>query len=298
MPATRRVSYEFIWIICPIRTAHRKLSSRRNPWRVQKCWRGEWWVCHRLVKWQINNLSIWIFSFYQNIGDIEQALQFLIMCGCTSDAFVLAQRHNKLRQYAEVLENSENAQPSNYLDVAQHFEREKYTLLAGKYYFFAKEYSKVWTTCDRFPNCKCSNPCAHSLVHWLKALKHLLKASSFNNDENIALSLAIDCVASSNDGKLANQLIEFLLGEVDGSPKDPKFLFGLYMARKQFKEAAKTAIIISNQEQIGGNYRTAHDLLFSMYQVSDSRAAATNPITLKKGNDDVFLFVCAGITTE
>lgn len=81
--------------------------------------------------------------FYQNIGDIEQALQFLIMCGCTSDAFTLAQRHNKLRQYAEVLENSDNAQPSNYLDVAQQFERDKYTLLAGKYYFFAKEYSKV-----------------------------------------------------------------------------------------------------------------------------------------------------------
>lgn len=89
-------------------------------------------------------------SFYQNIGDIEQALQFLIMCGCTSDAFALAQRHNKLRQYAEVLENSDYAQPSNYLDVAQHFEREKYTLLAGKYYFFAKEYSKVRPRMLRF----------------------------------------------------------------------------------------------------------------------------------------------------
>lgn len=107
------------------------------------------------------------------------------------------------------------------------------------------------------------------VCNFLQALKHLLKASSFNNDENIALSLAIDCVALSNDDKLANQLIEFLLGELDGSPKDPKFLFGLYMARKQFKEAAKTAVIISNQEQIAGNYRNAHDLLFSMYQVSD-----------------------------
>lgn len=85
-------------------------------------------------------------------------------------------------------------------------------------------------------------------------------------DENTALVLAVDCVASSNDDKIANQLIEFLLGERDGSPKDPKYLFGLYMARKQFKEAAKTAVIISNQEQITGNYRNAHDLLFSMYQ--------------------------------
>lgn len=39
------------------------------------------------------------------------------------------------------------------------------------------------------------------------------------------------------------------------------------MARKQYKEAAKTAVIIANQEQINGNYRVAHELLFSLYQV-------------------------------
>lgn len=58
------------------------------------------------------------------------------------------------------------------------------------------------------------------------------------------------------------------------------------MARKQYKEAAKTAIIIANEEQvngmylnlfkkmhnadelffISGNYRNAHDVLFGMYQ--------------------------------
>lgn len=103
--------------------------------------------------------------------------------------------------------------------------------------------------------------------HRWQALKHLLKASSFSNDENTALSLAIDCVASSNDDRLTNQLIEFLLGEFDGTPKDSKYLFRLYMAKRQYREAAKAAVIISNQEQITGNYRSAHDLLFSMYQV-------------------------------
>lgn len=104
-------------------------------------------------------------------------------------------------------------------------------------------------------------------IKFSQSLKLLLKASNFSNDENNALSLAIDCVATSNDDRLANQLIEFLLGEADGSPKDPKYLFRLYMARKYFKDAAKTAVIIGSQEQISGNYRSAHDLLFSMYQV-------------------------------
>lgn len=205
------------------------------------------------------------FRFYQNIGDFEQALQHLILCGCISDAFTLAQRHNKLRQFAELLETSDNAQPSHYQSVAQHFEDEKYTLLAGKYFFLAKEYSRVRNFNEKNTS---ENSIFIFFFHHLQALKHLIKASTFNNDENIALSLAIDCVASSNDEKLSAQLIEFLLGETDGSPKDPKYLFGLYMARKQFREAAKTAVIISNQEQIVGNYRNAHDLLFSMCQVS------------------------------
>ena len=42
----------------------------------------------------------------------------------------------------------------------------------------------------------------------------------------------------------------------------------LYMARGQFKEAAKTAIIIAREEQAQGNYRNAHDVLFNMFQVS------------------------------
>ena len=38
------------------------------------------------------------------------------------------------------------------------------------------------------------------------------------------------------------------------------------MARKQYKEAAKTAVIIAREEQSAGNYRNAHDVLFNMYQ--------------------------------
>lgn len=179
-------------------------------------------------------------KFYQSINDYESALQYLILCGCIPEAFHLAQKQNKLKHYGELLEQYDSAKPNDFLVLAQHFENEKYTLLTGKYYFLAKEYSK--------------------------SLKLLIKASTLGNDEKQALSLAIDCVATSNDDKLASQLIEFLLGESDGRPKDPKLLFRLYMARKQFKEAAKAAVIIANQEQIAGNYKSAHDLLFSMYQ--------------------------------
>jgi hypothetical protein len=35
--------------------------------------------------------------------------------------------------------------------------------------------------------------------------------------------------------------------------QDPKFLFRLYMARHQYHEAAKTAIIVASEEQINGS---------------------------------------------
>lgn len=82
-------------------------------------------------------------------------------------------------------------------------------------------------------------------------MKHLLKAAQLTTDDDQAISLAIDTVATSRDEKLTNQFIDFLLGG-DGLPKDPKYLFRLYMARKQYREAAKTAVIIANEEQING----------------------------------------------
>lgn len=48
--------------------------------------------------------------------------------------------------------------------------------------------------------------------------------------------------------------------------KDAKYLFKLYLSLKKYTEAAKTAVLISRQEQQSGNYRDAHDVLFAMYR--------------------------------
>lgn len=54
--------------------------------------------------------------------------------------------------------------------------------------------------------------------NFFKALRHLLKAAQLVPDDDRAITYAIDAVASSKDDKLANQLIDFLLGG-DGLPK-------------------------------------------------------------------------------
>ncbi|XP_012288065.1 WD repeat-containing protein 19 [Orussus abietinus] len=183
-----------------------------------------------------------VARYFQKMNDYNSAIKFLILSNCHDEAFQLANQHSKMELYGEILVNTlddDNVRKEDFKSLAIYFESQKNSLLAGKYYFHAKEFQK--------------------------ALKHLLKAAQLAADDDNALTLAIDTVASSKDDKLANQLIDFLLGG-DGLPKDPKYLFRLYMARKQYKEAAKTAIIIANEEQINGNYRNAHDVLFGMYQ--------------------------------
>ena len=49
-------------------------------------------------------------------------------------------------------------------------------------------------------------------------------------------------------------------------PKDPNYIFRLYMALGNYPQAAKTAIIIARQEQELGNYRVAHQILFDTHR--------------------------------
>lgn len=180
-----------------------------------------------------------VAKFFLKLGDYNSAIQFLVISKCVDEAFQLAQQHGKMNLFAEII--GDEATPEDYNSMALHFESEKNGLQAGRFYYKAGHYSK--------------------------SLRHLLKVASANAEsDGEALNLAIEVVGKSGDNHLSRQLIDFLMGETDGIPKDAKFLFRLYMAKKQYKEAAKTAIIIAREEQSLGNYRNAHDVLFNMYQ--------------------------------
>ncbi len=98
-----------------------------------------------------------------------------------------------------------------------------------------------------------------------QALKHLIKKHPNAEIEAKAIELAVECVGKANTDTLTNTLIEYLLGDHDGMPKDAKYLFKLYLNLKKYPEAAKTAVLIARQQQQTGNYRDAHDVLFGMY---------------------------------
>ncbi|XP_064484193.1 WD repeat-containing protein 19-like [Ornithodoros turicata] len=177
-----------------------------------------------------------VARFFQKLNDMVSAIQFLVLSKCMEEAFQLAKSTNKMDVYADII--GENGSPDDFYNIASYYEEAKNSFQAGKFYIMAGQHRK--------------------------AIKFLLKAAEKDNSE--AISLAVQAVAAANDDQLTRQVIEFLMGETDGMPKDFKHLFRLYMGLKQYREAGKTAVIIAREEQNAGNYRNAHDVLLSMYQ--------------------------------
>ncbi|XP_019617748.1 PREDICTED: WD repeat-containing protein 19-like [Branchiostoma belcheri] len=176
-----------------------------------------------------------VARFFQRLNDFGSAIQFLVMSKCNDEAFQIAQQHGQMEVYADII--GPDATNDDYQSIALYFENERNHFLAGKFFYLCGQYGR--------------------------ALKHFLKCPS--GDDSQAIEMAIETVGAANDDTLTHQLIDYLMGETDGMPKDAKYLFRLYMALKQFREAARTAIIIAREEQNAGNYRNAHDVLFSMY---------------------------------
>ncbi|XP_078116158.1 WD repeat-containing protein 19 [Sander vitreus] len=176
-----------------------------------------------------------VARFFLGLSDYGSAIHFLVLSQCNDEAFQLAQQHGQMEVYADII--GPEATQEDYQSIALYFEGEKKHLQAGKFFQKCGQYSR--------------------------ALKHFLKCP--NTDDNLAVEMAIETVGQAKDSSLTNQLIDYLMGESDGMPKDAKYLFRLYMALQQYREAARTAIIIAREEQCAGNYRNAHDVLFSMY---------------------------------
>ncbi|XP_077544266.1 intraflagellar transport protein Oseg6 [Haemaphysalis longicornis] len=177
-----------------------------------------------------------VAKFFQKLGDSVSAIQFLVLSKCSDEAFKLAKSCKKMDAYADAIGDS--GSPDDLQSIAAYYEEERNNFDAGKFYFKAGQYKQ--------------------------AIKLLLKAAGKDDDEPI--SLIVQAAAAAADDQLTRQVIEFLMGETDGMPKDFKHLFRLYMGLGQYREAGKTAVIIAREEQNVGNYRSAHDVLLSMYQ--------------------------------
>eukprot|EP00667_Euglena_gracilis_P000484 EG_transcript_484 len=164
-------------------------------------------------------------------GDFKTAIEFLLLARKTAEAFEMATAHGEMATYAQAL--GANGTNEEYQAIAKYYDEKGDHGNAGDYFF------------------KCG--------HFSKALKHYLHCGDTH------LTQAIEVVGKARQDNLTNVLIDYLMGETDGVPKDPNYIFRLYMALGSFEKAAKTAVIIARQEQEMGSYRAAHRILFDTH---------------------------------
>lgn len=159
------------------------------------------------------------------------AIEFLLMANKSDQAFELAQTHNEMGTFTQTL--GESISSDQALNVAQYYEKTQDWAKAGEFYQICGNYHK--------------------------ALKLFLQCGEKELDR------AVEVTGRARNDMLTHMLIDYLMGETDGAPKDPNYIFRLYMALGNFKQAAKTATIIARQEQDLGNYKVAHGILYETH---------------------------------
>jgi len=174
----------------------------------------------------------YVARYCQSAGDYRGAIEFLLMAQRSEDAFDLAKQHAEMATYAKAL--GEAGSQEEYMKIAKYFEGKSDWGKAGEFFAICGQYHK--------------------------ALKLFLQCGEAEMDQAIAV------VGKAKNDMLTHTLIDFLMGETDGVPKDPNYIFRLYMALGNYLQAGKTAIIISRQEQELGNYKVAHNILFETHK--------------------------------
>ena len=176
-----------------------------------------------------------IADYCQNIiqpKDYRGAIEFLLLANKSDEAFQLSQDMSLIDYYILLQGNTINSNDS--LKIAYYYEKIHNYSQAGRFYSINGQYAK--------------------------ALKLLFLCGDSEIDE------CIKVVGKSQSEPLIHQLIDYLVGEKDGIPKDPNYIYRLYMALKRYEDASKTAIIIAKQEQDLGNYPLAHSVLIETIQ--------------------------------
>ncbi|XP_059483099.1 WD repeat-containing protein 19 [Neocloeon triangulifer] len=184
-----------------------------------------------------------VARFLRSAGDATSALQLLVWCGCASDAFEFARQAGEMALLGRLLASEvaiDGAPPqAQLIEVARYFEAEQDAFLAGKFLHLAGESQR--------------------------AVQLLLKAAAVGHKE--ALEVAVEAAAAAeHEPHLADQVIQFICGDLDGVPKDFSLVLKLYLAKGQLEEAAQVAVLMAEEEQKAGNYRAAHDTLLAAHQ--------------------------------
>ncbi|KPA79411.1 hypothetical protein ABB37_05256 [Leptomonas pyrrhocoris] len=180
----------------------------------------------------------------QQQNEFGTAVEFLVLAKSLPEAFELAKEHNCVFNFESALLSQVQlkdgvaplARQADFTMVAEYYDKEGKPSQAGMYYHIAGNYAK--------------------------ALKKYMESGQPEDVEK-----AVEVVGKAHSDSLTNRFIDYLMGETDGEPKDPSYIFKLYLAMGSYEKAAKTSVIIAAKEQEMGNYKTSHKTLVEAYRI-------------------------------
>lgn len=185
----------------------------------------------------------------QQRNDITTAVEFLVLAQSTLEAYELAKKHNCMFNYQNALINKVVlkdgiAPPQHQKDfalVADYYEKLEKPGQAALFYHIA----------GYFP----------------QALNKYMEAGEPEDIEK-----AIEVVGCARSDSLTSKLIDYLMGDTDGQPKEPSYIFKLYMALGSYEKAAKISVFIASKKQDEGNYRIARKVLVDACKILRDRS--------------------------
>lgn len=164
------------------------------------------------TKSQLPQCALMIANYCETRGFKKEAIEFLVLGGKRENAFVIAQSHQEMDEYAKIIIKIDEKNIDEHLRIAQYYEGKSHHGKAARHYEKAEQHSK--------------------------ALKlYMLEGEKMIPD-------MIEMVAKVKVDALTHELVDYLMGE-DGTPKEPQWTFKLYRAIGNVKQAVKIAVNIA-----------------------------------------------------
>lgn len=175
-----------------------------------------------------------ISQYCETRGFKKEAIEFLVLGGKGEEAFVIAQSHEEMDEYAKIILKTDEKNIDEHIRIAQYYEGKSKFGRAAKHYEKSEQFSK-------------------SLKLYMSEGEKMIPEM-------------IEMVSKVKIEALTHELLDYLMGEKDNNPKEPQWAFKLYRAIGNVRQAVKIAVDIAQQEQELGNYKYAHDFLLDTFK--------------------------------
>eukprot|EP01066_Platyproteum_vivax_P004711 Platyproteum_vivax@DN16064_c0_g1_i1.p1 len=166
--------------------------------------------------------------------DWPAVIEFLFLQDNRAKAWEVAQEYNQVPVYTQMI--GDGAPSSEYTQVAEYCKLQQWWSEAGR--MFEK---------------------AHL---WDAALRAYMQTG---NEKDVEAAVQV-VKRLPGDLDLQQTLLKWLLGDVDGVAKNPRWVYKYYIALGKHAKAAQVAVIIAQTSQEDGAYKEAHSLLFQTHQ--------------------------------